>query len=146
VNQSTLLSTLRDTTWKVNSTDRNRLVARWSSGVGNRLSRHKCGRGERITQSAKHSAGRQDAKIATFDTKIESMRFAPGSAAKGAGKGGRTHVYERAVTAASFHVRENSGPLVERSWSGTSMGSAPGSVVDHSDSVGNHAGSPQAFA
>ena len=102
-----------------------------------------CGRGEeRLTQSAKHSAGRQDAKIATFDTKIESMRFAPGSAAKAPATLGWRQVYESAVTAASLYAREDSGPLVEGSWSGTSMGSARGSVVNHTESVGNYAGSP----
>jgi hypothetical protein len=48
-----------------------------------------------------------------FDIKIECMRFARRSAAKGAGKAGWRHVCESAVTAASFSVRPNSGPLVE---------------------------------
>jgi hypothetical protein len=39
-------------------------------------------------------AGRHSTKIATFDTKIESMRFAPGSAAKGAPKTARRRGYE----------------------------------------------------
>ena len=37
-----------------------------------------------------------------FDIKIECMRFARRSPAKGAGKAGWRHVYESAVTAASF--------------------------------------------
>ena len=39
-----------------------------------------------------------------FDIKIECMRFARRSAAKGAGKAGWRHVNESAVTAASFYV------------------------------------------
>ena len=57
-----------------------------------------------------------------FDIKIERMRFAPRSAAKGAGKAGWRHVYEAVVTAASFYVRPNSGPLVKGGRSGTSVG------------------------
>jgi len=48
-----------------------------------------------------------------FDIKIECMRLARRSAAKGAGKAGWRHVNDSAVTAASFYVRPNSGPLVE---------------------------------
>jgi hypothetical protein len=81
-----------------------------------------------------------------FDIKIECMRLARRSAAKGAGKAGWRHVNESAVTAASFYVRQNGGPLVEGSWSGTSVASVRGSVVDHRESVSNHAGSPQGFA
>ena len=54
-----------------------------------------------------------------FDIKIECMRFARRSAAKGAGKAGWRHVNDSAV-AASFYVRPNSGPLVEGGRSGTS--------------------------
>ncbi|HEX6760519.1 MAG TPA: flavodoxin domain-containing protein [Propionibacteriaceae bacterium] len=57
-------------------------------------------------------AGNHTAKIATFDTKIESMRYAPGSAAKGAAKAARHHGYESAAKAESFYVREVDGPLV----------------------------------
>jgi hypothetical protein len=57
-------------------------------------------------------SGQHTAKIATFDTKIESMRFAPGSAAKDAAKVGRRHGYDSAVKAESFYVREVDGPLV----------------------------------
>jgi hypothetical protein len=55
-----------------------------------------------------------------FDIKIECMRFARRSAAKGAGKAGWRHVNDSAVTAASFYVRPNSRPLVEGGRSGTS--------------------------
>jgi hypothetical protein len=57
-------------------------------------------------------SGQHTARIATFDTKIESMRFAPGSAAKGAAKVARRHGYDPAVKAESFYVREVDGPLV----------------------------------
>jgi flavodoxin len=57
-------------------------------------------------------SGQHTARIATFDTKIESMRFAPESAAKGAAKVARRHGYDSAVKAESFYVREVDGPLV----------------------------------
>ena len=79
-----------------------------------------------------------------FDIKIECMRFARRSAAKGAGKAGWRHVNESAVTAASFYVGPNSGPLVEGGRSGTALASGRGSVVDHTESGSNHAGSQQA--
>jgi flavodoxin len=80
-------------------------------------------------------SGKHAAKIATFDTKIESMRFAPGSAGKGAAKTARRHGYDSAAQAESFYVREVDGPLVEgevdraRAWArqlATSMTRAPG--------------------
>jgi hypothetical protein len=55
-----------------------------------------------------------------FDIKIECMRLARRSAAKGAGKAGWRHVNDSAVTAASFYVGPNGGPLVEGGRSGTS--------------------------
>ena len=55
-----------------------------------------------------------------FDIKIECMRFARRSTAKGTGKAGWRHVNESAVTAPSFYVRPNSGPLVDGGRSGTS--------------------------
>jgi predicted phosphoribosyltransferase len=58
-------------------------------------------------------AGEHTGKIATFDTKIESMRWAPGSAAKGAAKAARHHGYDSAAKAESFYVRDVDGPLVE---------------------------------
>jgi hypothetical protein len=58
-------------------------------------------------------SGEHAAKIATFDTKIESMRFAPGSAAKDAAKDARRHGYDSATQAESFYVREVDGPLVQ---------------------------------
>ena len=56
-------------------------------------------------------AGHHTAKIARFDTKIESMRYAPGSAARGAAKAARHHGYESAAKAESSNVREVDGPL-----------------------------------
>jgi flavodoxin len=57
-------------------------------------------------------SGQHAAKLATFDTKIESMRHIPGSAAKGAAKAARKLGYEAATTAESFYVRDVDGPLV----------------------------------
>jgi flavodoxin len=57
-------------------------------------------------------SGQHTAKIATFDTKIESMRHMPGSAAKGAAKAVRKLGYEAATKAESFYVRDVDGPLV----------------------------------
>jgi flavodoxin len=80
-------------------------------------------------------SGQHTAKIATFDTKIESMRFAPGSAAQDAAKAARRRGYDSAAQAESFYVREVDGPLVEgevdraRAWArhlATSMTRAPG--------------------
>ena len=83
-------------------------MASWSSGV-----HHLQPGEERIPQSGKYRAGSRTAKIAMFDIKIECMPLARRSAAKGAGKAGWRHVNDSAVTAASFYVRPNSGPLVE---------------------------------
>jgi hypothetical protein len=58
-------------------------------------------------------SGHLSAKIATFDTKIESMRYVPGSAAKAAAKAAHRHAYQSAAKAESFYVRDIDGPLVE---------------------------------
>jgi flavodoxin len=58
-------------------------------------------------------SGHLAAKIATFDTKIESMRYVPGSAAKAAAKTAHRHGYQSAAKAESFYVRDVDGPLVE---------------------------------
>jgi hypothetical protein len=80
-------------------------------------------------------SGEHAAKIATFDTKIESMRFAPGSAAKDAAKAARRYGYDSAAQAESFYVREVDGPLVQgeadraRAWASklaTSITRTPG--------------------
>jgi hypothetical protein len=54
-----------------------------------------------------------NARLATFDTKIDTMRHLPGSAAKGAAKAGRRHGYDLALPPESFFVRDTAGPLVE---------------------------------
>ena len=58
-------------------------------------------------------SGHSNAKLATFDTKIDKMRHLPGSAAKSAAKAGRRHGFELAVPPESFFVRDTAGPLVE---------------------------------
>ena len=61
------------------------------------------------TLPSRHS----NAKLATFDTKIDKMRHLPGSAAKGAAKAGRRHGFDVAVPPESFFVRDTAGPLVD---------------------------------
>ncbi|MDN5761334.1 MAG: hypothetical protein L0H41_03305 [Microlunatus sp.] len=56
---------------------------------------------------------RQRSELATFDTKVASMRHLPGSAARGAAKVGRRHGYELAEPAESFYVDDIEGPLVD---------------------------------
>jgi prophage tail gpP-like protein len=56
--------------------------------------------------------GEHAAKIATFDTKIESMRHMPGWEAKGAAKAARKLWYKAATAAGSLYVRDVDGPLV----------------------------------
>ena len=58
-------------------------------------------------------SGHHTEKIATFDTKIGSMRHLPGSAAKGAAKEAGRHGYESAARAESFYVRDVDGPLLD---------------------------------
>jgi flavodoxin len=58
-------------------------------------------------------SGRHTGTMATFDTKVESMRFVPGSAAKGAAKVAHRHGYDSAAASESFYVRDIDGPLVE---------------------------------
>ena len=57
-------------------------------------------------------AGRHVDKIATFDTRVRTMRHLPGSAAKGAAKAARRQGYESASPAESFYVDDVDGPLV----------------------------------
>jgi flavodoxin len=58
-------------------------------------------------------SGRHAERMATFDTKVESMRHVPGSAAKGAAKAAHRHGYESAARSESFYVRDIDGPLVD---------------------------------
>lgn len=60
-------------------------------------------------EGARASAGR----TATFDTRIESMRHWPGSAAKTARRKLRRHDLPRADEVESFWVREEKGPLLD---------------------------------
>jgi len=58
-------------------------------------------------------SGQHTEKIATFDTKIKSMRRLPGSAAKSAAKAARRHGYESVSKAESFYVDDVDGPLLD---------------------------------
>jgi flavodoxin len=58
-------------------------------------------------------SGQHTEKIATFDTKIKSMRHLPGSAAKSAAKAARRHGYESVSKAESFYVDDVDGPLLD---------------------------------
>lgn len=51
-------------------------------------------------------------EIATFDTKVDTMRHLPGSAAKRAAKVAHRHGYEPAARAESFFVKDVDGPLL----------------------------------
>ena len=51
--------------------------------------------------------------VATFDTRVTSMRRLPGSAAKSAGKQVRHHHLGRLVATESFYVDDMQGPLLE---------------------------------
>jgi hypothetical protein len=57
--------------------------------------------------------GQHNEKMATFDTKVESMHHLPGSAARGAAKAARRHGYEAPAKAESFYVRDIDGPLLD---------------------------------
>jgi hypothetical protein len=67
-------------------------------------------------------SGQHTEKMATFDTKVESMHHLPGSAARGATKAARRHGYESVAKAESFYVGDIDGPLLDgeidraRSW------------------------------
>lgn len=51
--------------------------------------------------------------VATFDTRVGSVRHLPGSAAKAAGKEVRRHRLGRLVATESFYVRDVGGPLLD---------------------------------
>jgi flavodoxin len=51
--------------------------------------------------------------VATFDTRVGSVRHLPGSAAKAAGKAVRRHRLGRLVATMSFYVDDVSGPLLD---------------------------------
>jgi hypothetical protein len=58
-------------------------------------------------------SGHHDERLATFDTRIATMRHLPGSAAKSAAKIARRHGYPAAARAESFYVDDVDGPLLE---------------------------------
>jgi flavodoxin len=58
-------------------------------------------------------SGQHTEKMATFDTKIKSMRHLPGSAAKSAAKAAHHHGYESVARAESFYVDDVDGPLLD---------------------------------
>ena len=58
-------------------------------------------------------SGQHIEKMATFDTKIKSMRHLPGSAAKSAAKAAHRHGYESLSEAESFYVDDVDGPLLD---------------------------------
>jgi hypothetical protein len=51
-------------------------------------------------------------RIATFDTRVSSVRHLPGSAAKAAAKLAHRHGFDRLAPAESFYVEDTEGPLV----------------------------------
>jgi hypothetical protein len=57
--------------------------------------------------------GRHADKIATFDTRVRTVRHLPGSAAKAAARAARRHGYESAAPAESFYVDDVDGPLLD---------------------------------
>lgn len=52
-------------------------------------------------------------EVATFDTRVGSVRHLPGSAAKAAGRDARRHHLGRVVATRSFYVADMAGPLLE---------------------------------
>lgn len=67
-------------------------------------------------------AGPHPELVATFDTRVEKVRYLPGSAAKAAAKAARKHGYRAATKPESFWVGGTEGPLLDgelaraRSW------------------------------
>lgn len=57
-------------------------------------------------------SGRHADKLATFDTRVRTMRHLPGSAAKGAAKAAHRHGYETVAPPESFYVDDVDGPLL----------------------------------
>jgi hypothetical protein len=121
VSQSTLAANARRDDMEGEFIDRRRLAARWSSGVGNGLSRHSL----RPRRGAHHpkrealcgTAGREDRDVRHQDRK---HAFRAWVSREGAGKAGRRHVSESAGDSGEFLCPRKQGVLVEGSWSGTS--------------------------
>ena len=57
--------------------------------------------------------GRDAQAVATFDSKVSTMKHLPGSAAKSAAKVAAPHGYQRAAHAESFFVSDTDGPLLD---------------------------------
>lgn len=62
---------------------------------------------------ADQSATSDRLDIATFDTRVTSVRHLPGSAAKGAAKEVRRHHLGHLIGTESFYVSDSAGPLLE---------------------------------
>ena len=58
-------------------------------------------------------SGPHPQRIATFDTKVSTVRHLPGSAAKAAAKLARRHGFDRAADTESFYVADMEGPLLD---------------------------------
>ncbi len=57
--------------------------------------------------------GHHAERLATFDTRVASMRYLPGSAARRAAAVAHRHGYPAAARAESFYVDDIEGPLLE---------------------------------
>ena len=57
--------------------------------------------------------GHHSQRIATFDTRVDTVRHLPGSAAKAAAKVAHRHGYPRAEHVESFYVNDMEGPLLD---------------------------------
>ncbi|MFQ6170668.1 flavodoxin family protein [Oryzobacter sp. R7] len=53
----------------------------------------------------------EDVRVATFDTRVGSVRHLPGSAARGAARSARRHGLRQIAPPESFWVRDMGGPL-----------------------------------
>lgn len=58
-------------------------------------------------------AGRHPQRVATFDTRVTTMRHLPGSAARSAARVAHRHGFDRAREVESFYVTDIDGPLVD---------------------------------
>jgi len=56
--------------------------------------------------------GRHPQRVATFDTRVDTVRHVPGSAARGAARKARRHGYPTGASQ-SFWVGDSAGPLLE---------------------------------
>lgn len=65
---------------------------------------------EWISRQPTHRTG---VPLATFDTRVASMRHLPGSAAKSAARAARRHGYDTALGTESFYVHDVDGPLLD---------------------------------